>query len=418
MQEPPQDMEQIIFSLNPASLGFISDTVMRSDVTLIMPQTSVKNVRANRLGIIPHTGKTSDKDFFDDTIIPSLSFATPLTEEFHLGLSINTPFGIVGHYDKNWAGRYHNIDTEIRTMNITPVLSYNPLPQLSIAAGPQIEYSQIRIANGIDKTLINSAFGGQTSYTGDGIGIIKGDDWAVGFVAGILLEATSKTHIGLSYRSAIKHSIKGNAYYTNMDDIMNDTTQIILNPDPLILGTPNSILGFKNGSKGNETFTLPAMVNFGISHEITDKLTIMADVNWTQWSSFKNIRINYETIGGRQSYNLTTINGNDTMFYALGGRYKYNDKFTIRTGIAYDETPVNDVYRTPHIPDGNRILLSAGLGYQITPSIGIDFGYSHIFIEKSHINLTGAGENIHRGSLEADYNNNIDVIMLASEIKI
>lgn len=403
---------------NPASLGFISDTVMRSDVALIMPQTSVKNVRANRLGVFPHTGKTSDEDFFDNAVIPSLSFATPLTEKFHLGLTINSPFGIIGHYDKNWAGRYHNIDTELRTTNITPILSYKPMPTLSIAAGPQIQYAKVRIADGIDKPLINSALGGQTSYSGDGIGIVKGDNWALGFVAGLLLEVTPKTHIGLSYRSGITHNMKANAHYTNMNDIINDNSSVILNLNPLITGTPNSALGLKNGGRAYGTLNLPATVHFGLSHEVTDRLTLMADASLTQWSSFKELRIDYETVATGQPDSVTTFNGNDSMFYALGSSYHYNDKITFRTGIGYDETPVNDAYRTPHIPDGNRILLSAGLGYQITPRIAIDFGYSHIFIEKSHINLAGAGENASRGSLEADYHNSIDVIMLASEIKM
>ncbi|MDZ7579633.1 MAG: outer membrane protein transport protein [Deltaproteobacteria bacterium] len=50
----------------------------------------------------------------------------------------------------------------------------------------------------------------------------------------------------------------------------------------------------------------------------------------------------------------TPQNWSNTYRYSLGVNYHLNDKTTLRGGLAFDETPTSDAYRTARIPDEDR----------------------------------------------------------------
>jgi long-chain fatty acid transport protein len=75
---------------------------------------------------------------------------------------------------------------------------------------------------------------------------------------------------------------------------------------------------------------------------------------------------------------------------SLGANYKYDDKLTLRGGIAYDQTPVNsDELRHPALPDGDRNQFSVGANYKLTPNSSIDLAYSFL-------DFKDAGHHLHR----------------------
>ena len=50
-----------------------------------------------------------------------------------------------------------------------------------------------------------------------------------------------------------------------------------------------------------------------------------------------------------------------------------------RAGVGYDQTPTVDAHRDVRLPDGNRVALSLGGHYQVTPALGIDAGYTYLW---------------------------------------
>ena len=65
---------------------------------------------------------------------------------------------------------------------------------------------------------------------------------------------------------------------------------------------------------------------------------------------------------------------------ALGGEYQYNDALKLRSGVAYENSPIqNATERTQRVPDVDRLWLSAGATYEWSEKITFDLGYSHIF---------------------------------------
>ena len=122
------------------------------------------------------------------------------------------------------------------------------------------------------------------------------------------------------------------------------------------------------------------MISFSGVHKINKNWTILADVTWTGWSRFEELRIKYETLITGDT--VITTKWEDCFRYSLGLTYQPNSKWTFRTGIAYDETPISsNKYRTPRIPDTDRFWLAFGLGYNLSENAKFDLGYVHIFLK-------------------------------------
>lgn len=67
---------------------------------------------------------------------PSTVYVThKFNEKISAGLGIFTPFGLATTWDDDWEGRYIGTKSEMKTFNINPVVSYQLLPNVALAAG-------------------------------------------------------------------------------------------------------------------------------------------------------------------------------------------------------------------------------------------------------------------------------------------
>jgi long-chain fatty acid transport protein len=140
-----------------------------------------------------------------------------------------------------------------------------------------------------------------------------------------------------------------------------------------------------------------------------EQITYLADITWTGWSSFDELRIKYDNPD--QPDSVTTEDLNDTMRYSVGIDYQYTDKLVLRTGIAYDETPVpSPERRTPRLPGNDRTWLSFGASYQYSQQLSFDVGYSHLFVDDPKINNEfESGIPTLEATLTGDYEASVDI---------
>ena len=76
-------------------------------------------------------------------------------------------------------------------------------------------------------------------------------------------------------------------------------------------------------------------------------------------------------------------------FYSIGGEYKFSDAFTFRAGVARDDSPVSRPYRTPRLPDQDRMWYSLGLTWALSEHFEINASYVKIdIVDTPEVDLT------------------------------
>lgn len=343
--------------------------------------------------------------------IPNLYYVRPISERLHFGLSVNGPFGSKTEYDEDSVVRYHATETDMKTVNINPSISWKANEKLSLGAGISAQYVNVRLGKSVDSaaacrkigigvaTKTNSTalidycsatYPKASQHKNDSQAIVKGDDFSFGFNLGLLYQPTEMTRIGASYRSKVKHDLEGRAKYKVHDGLL-----------PVIAQTGITAFTNKNIEASVE---LPDSISLSLAHKVNNRLELLGDVTWTQWSTFQELLVN-DTDGNLVT--STPENWKDVTRVSLGANYKYNDKLTLRTGVALDEEPIPSArYRTPRIPGNDRTWLSFGAGYKVNKKLTLDFGYSHLFLDETPIDNTDEAGYAVRGL----YDSSVDII--------
>jgi long-chain fatty acid transport protein len=124
----------------------------------------------------------------------------------------------------------------------------------------------------------------------------------------------------------------------------------------------------------------------GIAADVTDDFSLYADAQWTRWSKFNELRVEFDSV---QPDSVQDESWKNARRIALGGRYKVNDSWAVKAGVAYDESPVPDAARrTPRIPDNDRFWVSAGVQYALSERTQFELGYSHLFVDDVSTDIT------------------------------
>ncbi len=157
---------------------------------------------------------------------------------------------------------------------------------------------------------------------------------------------------------------------------------------------------------------LPDTASASIYHRFTDRLALMADVTWTNWSVFDELRVDFEN--PLKADSVTTYNWQDSWRYSLAASFDASEQLLLRLGLAFDETPVPDAeHRTPRIPCEDRFWVSLGGGYRFSEKLKADFAYAHLFVSDSKINRQAgtdpSGENFFAGTLVGEFENSVDI---------
>lgn len=325
---------------NPAGMTLLPDRQVVMAGHLIRPQADFSGT------VSPAIGGGNGGDAGGLALVPNAYFAFRLTPDVHLGIGMNAPFGLKTEYDSTWKGRTQAIKSELKTININPSIAWNASQSFSIGAGLNIQYAEA--------TLSNLAGGA-------GVATVRGDDYGWGYNLGALWTLGDATRIGLAYRSEVEYTLEGTVGF--------------------------SVLGALNGPVTADA-TLPASASLSLFHKLNDRVDVLADVSWMGWRSFDELRI-VRASGALLS--LTPENWKDSYRYSLGMNYRVDSNWLLRGGVAFDQTPVRDAFRTARIPDEDRTWLALGAQYRLSPASRLEFGYAHLFVKDANLNKTENG---------------------------
>jgi long-chain fatty acid transport protein len=218
----------------------------------------------------------------------------------------------------------------------------------------------------------------------------------------VIVEPRAGTRLGVAYRSEIQHTLDGDVDFTG--DAAGIATFI------------RGATGAFTDSDASLSVNTPASLSFGIHQDVTERWAVMAEAQWTNWSVFDQLTVKFDNPA--QPDNVTEEEWQDSWFFALGSTWKASDAWTLRGGIAFDQSPVDDQYRTPRIPDENRYWLSLGAGWRPAPWLDLDAAFTYILVSDSQVDLTTADKGgTFRGDLEADYDSDIILLGLSGRLR-
>jgi long-chain fatty acid transport protein len=153
---------------------------------------------------------------------------------------------------------------------------------------------------------------------------------------------------------------------------------------------------------------LPETVSVAASYE-AEKAECLVDWTWTNWKSIQDLTIK-RSAGSTLS--SVPLNFKETWRAGLGFNYKMNDAWILRLGTAFDKAPVQDLYRTPRLPDNDRVWTAFGFQYKVGKAGAFDFGYAHLFIKDATSNLPNQDSptSTPSGKLVGDYKASVNIL--------
>jgi long-chain fatty acid transport protein len=398
---------------SPAAMTDLKGTYFQADVTAINFGAQFSGSAHDAMGRPISGGNGGNAG--STMPVPALFFATQVSDRWHLGAAFTAPFGFQTEYDRNWVGRYNAIKSKFQSLDATLSASFDVTDNFSlggsvIAQKTSAELTSAVNFNAVGQGLIQQAVGsgalpaalaGPLSQQigavvppgSDGFARIKADDWAYGWQLGGYWKLSPNDKLDFNYRAKIEHRLEGTANYQVPANV-----QALLPTVGALLGSSSLPFTHTNGAADFDT---PAVASASYWHQ-AERFGLGIDVSWTQWSSFKNLDIEYQNPA--QPTTTQVFNWRNSWYVSIGGDYYVTDKLTLRGGIGVDSTPTYAATRDARVPDSTRKLAAVGLGYKASEHFEINVSYAHIFVNNAHINATSATNDVLTGNYD-DYGN-------------
>ena len=343
---------------NPAGMTQLKDREISVGMSAVRPTFKFSDRGSSSLGAFASAGEGNDAGSW--AFIPNAYMSWALTKNLYAGLGIGAPFGLVTEYNDPWVGAAQAIKFDIKTMNLNPSLAYRINDKISVGGG--LNYQKMKV-----EYIRRAAVGPVTPLNVAGTSAtLSADNDAWGWNVGALFTLSPTTKVGVSYRSSIKHDLKG---------------------DLSVSGPAAGANAALTTGAAKADVELPETFILSVTQHLNEKWEMLGDVSWTGWSSIPKVDI-VRTAGALNGVTVQTLDTKfrDTWRFALGANYRLNEQVKLKFGVAYDQTPVqSDQHRLVSLPDSNRTWLSTGAQIKVAKDSLVDLGVAYLRVGESHI---------------------------------
>lgn len=349
---------------NPAAIGGLERREATFGASAIVPRSTVSDAGTliDRPGAPPEAvgGLSLLRDPIVSGVAPNNAFALPLGERIAIGLAVTSPFSFTSDYDPSGWQRYSAIRSRLITLDIQPSVGIAATDWLSVGAALNIEYADAWLSNALPNIAPGSA-DGRLRLTGSG--------WDLGWSAGVQLRAGKRATLGLAYKSAVEHKLKGPVE---------------------ISGLAGPLAARNVRARTAARFTTPWQLIVGGRVAITESLTLNAQATHFGWSRFDRIEI------AAPIASAIVQNYKDTWAVSVGFDQALGERLTLRAGLQVDPTPTRGASRDPRVPDGDRVDYNVGASFRMSERISLDAAAGYIDVESGPI---GRDESFYAGTV-------------------
>lgn len=346
-----QDAATIYY--NPAGMSFTTNQV-NLGMSFLFPQTSFLEKGTNTI-------YNSVNQMFTPF---SLYADCSLSKAIKLGLGVYTPFGTGVKYPSNWSGRYTLDEIELKTIFYQPTLSLKLGNNFSLGAGFIYATGDVMLRKDLPITSGTNYDVANAQLDGSGKGF--------GFNVGAYLKASDRFNLGATYHSKVTMKVdEGDAIFSNI---------------PVALAST-----FPTHNTFKTDLALPSEIAVGLSYKITNELTIAIDFNHTMWKSFDSLGFDYALNTSAVSDKKSPRLYENASCIRFGAQLEASKHVNLRAGLFFDQTPVQDGYVAPELPDNNKVGLSAGATFKLDERFQLDLSllYENVAAREQRNKETG-----------------------------
>lgn len=278
--------------------------------------------------------------------VPNLFLSHQINDVTWIGFGFTVPFGLSTEYDDNWEQAYEGTDAKVEVYDFNPTFAWKLSDKFSLGAG--VSYQYVKGKLGFNKSAVSNGFISNTHTR------LTGDAW--GWNVGAMWTPVENVRIGASYRSAIGHTVNGDLNVTVNSTVDNQVFSKVIT-------TPATV-----------SMDAPAWAMLSAAWDVNDWLSLYGTMRWADWSSFKALTVEAGKFSSSQPKNWK-----DTYLYSVGYDARINSFWTLRGGIAYETSTIDDKYtRTGTIPDADRWWFAIGSSFHWTKDFQTDVGFAHL----------------------------------------
>ncbi|HVS03156.1 MAG TPA: outer membrane protein transport protein [Thermoanaerobaculia bacterium] len=332
---------------NAAGLAFFTERDIMVGTTLIT------NTETSFRGAAPFPGPGVTADQESVVFFPSHAYyVQPINERMTFGFGFFTPFGLATEWENpdTFPGRFISYEAELQSFDLTPNIGWRLTPNFGIGIGAIARASTVELNQraGLVNPFANFA-------VVDIADVSLESDWEIGygFQLGLLHRVNSSFSWGLSYRSQVDTDYAGEADFTQISTGIPQLDAVVAASLPF--GAPVAV----------ETgIDFPDMASLGLAFALSRNTTLEVDANWTGWSSFDTLVIDFDDARDRGSELDVERREewDDAWNYRLGFAWRRPGGSEWRLGYVFDETPQPERAAGPLLPDNDRNGFTVGYG--------------------------------------------------------
>ncbi|UCH94376.1 MAG: outer membrane protein transport protein [Candidatus Aminicenantes bacterium] len=337
---------------NPAGLTQMKQTTLAFFLTDIIPDVGYQFS-------IPGLFDIDTTAVANHYVSGSFGFFKPLSEKVVFGIYAYIPTGLGVTWEGSellplTEGVRYKWRTYVGIITISPTLAFKLSEKFSLGAA-------ININNGFSE--LSRPLVGQYDE--------KLDAFALGATVGMLFKPCKKFSFGLTFRTPLKIKLKG---------------EVTMEAAPLI--------GLPRTDDAEREANFPMWLGAGIAFKPSEKLTLTADVQYTNWKQMDTIPIVYSNPlwqGFEEQYNQDLVlDWKDAIQLRFGMEYKATEKLALRAGYYYDPSPGPKHTQTILLPEHTFNFITFGIGFY-KENMTIDLGVEYAFGKDVEVGLADLG---------------------------
>ena len=357
---------------NPAGIAFLEGTQISFGTTLIFPVASLS------LPNWPDPAYQSVNQVSQMFYPSTFYISHKISDKIVAGFGFFNPYGMGVKWPEDYPLKYISIRDDMKTFFFNPTLAFKINENFSLGFGVSYIYStlEFELVEHVERDLDPAVSGLPISvpYTMDVPLVLDatGSAWALN--AGALYKGENFS-IGFNWRGGFKIKFDGDlALSAALVDVTIPPPWDTLLPPGTDVALETAIADQVPSEGGAliPSFNFPHIFGVGVAFNLTESLIMSADVHYILWSTYDEFTVEVDVPGFDDKH--VEENWTDSFVFRGGLEYNLNERFALRAGFLYDQTPQPVEYMDPILPDANRWALTGGFGYK-SGNFVIDVAY-------------------------------------------